>query len=75
MLRHASAEVGADVVAAVVAIAAVVVGADRAGGGSHAAVFVGVGPFCGAPPAGWKPSSNYRGQGIYDVKGSVCYFW
>ena len=44
MLRHASAEVGADVVAAVVAIA--VVGADCAGG-SHA-VFVGVGLFCGA---------------------------
>ena len=46
MLRHASAEVGADVVAAVVAIAVVVTGG--AGGGHD--VFVGTIPFCGARP-------------------------
>ena len=50
MLRHASAEVGADVVAAVVAIAVVVVVTDDAGG-SHVVV-LGADPFCGARPTG-----------------------
>ena len=49
MLRQASAEVGADVVAAVVAIAVVVVTDDA--GGSHVVV-LGADPFCGARPTG-----------------------
>ena len=60
MLRHASAEVGADVVAAVVAIAVSV--ADGGGGGSSGghAVFVGADPFCGARPAKRNRSREVR---------------
>ena len=61
MLRHASAEVGADVVAAVVAIAVSV--ADGGGGGGSSgghAVFVGADPFCGARPARRNRSREVR---------------
>ena len=60
MLRHASAEVGADVVAAVVAIAVSV--ADGGGGGSSGgpAVFVGADAFCGARPARRNRSREVR---------------